>query len=300
MKTIQKWLLILSIILSNLYAFTTKAQQVKTINTSPLKLTYYNSAESSFGVTSVLVSGKKDAILIDAQFTLPDAEKVAAMIKNSGKKLKAIFISYGDPDYYFGLELIRKNYPNIPVYATAPTIEHIKATYKGKLEYWGKQLKAAAPKGVIIPEVLKGDELELEGQKLEIVKMPSEPVRSFVWIASIKAVAGGINVFGNDFHLWTADDATAEKRAGWIDALNKIISLNPKVVIPGHFGKNADLTIASVRYTKTYLQTYEQLLKTNKSSKSLIAALKLKYPKAGFLTGLELGAKVNTGEMQWK
>lgn len=300
MRRIKKALLIWSIIAASLHSLNAHAQQVKTIPTSPIKLTYYNSAESTFGVTSTLVTGQKEAILIDAQFTLPDAEKVAAMIKDSGKKLKAIFISYGDPDYYFGLEAIRKYYPNVPVYATAPTIEHIKVTYQGKLEYWGKILKQAAPKKVIIPDAFTGNSLELDGHKLDIIKVSGAPVRSFIWIPSIKAVVGGINVFGNDFHLWMADDATTEKRALWIAALNKIISLNPKVVIPGHFGNKADLTIASVKYTKTYLQTYEQLLKTNKNAKSLIAALKTKYPKAGFLTGLELGAKVNTGEMQWK
>ncbi|MDN5288687.1 MAG: Glyoxylase, beta-lactamase superfamily [Mucilaginibacter sp.] len=300
MKTIKKSLLILSIIATSIPSLYTDAQEVKTISSTPLKLTYYNSAESTFGVTSILVTGQKEAILIDAQFTLPDAEKVAVMIKNSGKKLKAIFISYGDPDYYFGLEAIKKYYPNVPVYATAPTIEHIKATYVGKLEYWGKILKQAAPKKVIIPDAFTGNSLELDGNKLEIIKVPGAPVRSFVWIPSVKAVVGGINVFGDDFHLWMADDATAPKRALWIDALNKIISLNPKVVIPGHFGNKADLTITSVKYTETYLHTYEQLLKTNKNSKSLIAALKAKYPNAGFLTGLELGAKVNTGEMEWK
>lgn len=300
MKTVQKSLLILSIISLNLCSFSTQAQQIKTINTTPLKLTYYNPGEVDFGVTSVLLSGKKDAILIDAQFTLPDAEKVVTMIKNSGKKLKAIYISYGDPDYYFGLEVIRKHYPNIPVYATAPTIEHIKSTYRGKLALWGKQLKEAAPKSVIIPEVLKVNELELDGQKIKIVSIPSAPSRSFIWVPCIKAALGGFNVFGNDIHLWTADDATSEKRKTWIDALNKIISLNPKVVIPAHFGGHPDLTIASVTYTKAYLQTYEQLLKSNKSSKSLINALKLKYPKAGFVPGLELSAKVNTGEMKWQ
>ena len=300
MKTIKKSLLIWSIIVASIYSFNSDAQEVKTISGSPLKLTYYNSAESTFGVTSILVTGQKEAILIDAQFTLPDAEKVAAMVKNSGKKLKAIFISYGDPDYYFGLEAIRKYYPNVPVYATEPTVEHIKTTYQGKLEYWGKILKQAAPKKVTIPDAFTGSSLELDGNKLEIIKVTGAPVRSFIWIPSVKAVVGGINVFGNDFHLWMADDATTAKKALWIVALNKIISLNPKVVIPGHFGSKADLSIASVKYTKTYLQTYEQLLKTNKNSKALIAALKAKYPKAGFLTGLELGAKVNTGEMEWK
>ncbi|WP_164998511.1 hypothetical protein [Chryseobacterium sp. 3008163] len=52
----------------------------------------------------------------------------------------------------------------------------------------------------------------MQGHKLEIIKIADEPARSFIWIPSIKAVVGGINVFGNDFHLWTANDATVIKR----------------------------------------------------------------------------------------
>src|SRR5258706_1327712 len=82
----------------------TKAQNFKKIESENLTLNVYYAAETSFGVTSVIVSGKKDAVLIDAQFTLTDAENVAQEIKKSGKNLIAIFISHGDPDFYFGLE----------------------------------------------------------------------------------------------------------------------------------------------------------------------------------------------------
>ena len=68
-----------------------QAQTFKTIEANNLKLDIYNASENSFGVASVIVSGKTDAVLIDAQFTLADAEKVAQQIKNSGKKLICIY-----------------------------------------------------------------------------------------------------------------------------------------------------------------------------------------------------------------
>jgi glyoxylase-like metal-dependent hydrolase (beta-lactamase superfamily II) len=298
MKSIKQKLILSFAIVTNVFTFAT-AQQIKTMETVPLKLTYYNAAESAFGVTSVLVSGKTDAILIDAQFTLPDAEKVIGEIKRSGKNLKAIFISYGDPDFYFGLEAFKKEYPNVPIYATAATIEHITATYEGKLAYWGNIFKDAIPKTVIIPELLTRNTLNLEGQTLSLITVPNAPTRSFLWITSIKAVIGGINVFGNDFHLWMADDATAIKRELWIDALNKIIDFHPAIVIPAHFGKGADLTVASAEYTKAYIEVYAKQLERDKTSAALINDMKAKYPNATFVTALELGAKVNKGEMQW-
>ena len=88
-----------------------QAQGFKVIEANDLKLQVYNAAENSFGVASVIISGKTDAVLIDAQFTLADAEKVAQEIKNSGKKLTTIYVSYGDPDFYFGLEVFKKIFP---------------------------------------------------------------------------------------------------------------------------------------------------------------------------------------------
>ena len=91
-----------------LFNMESQSQTFKTIETKDLKLQVYNASENSFGVASVLVSGKTDAVLIDAQFTLADAEKVAQEIKASGKKLTTIFVSHGDPDFYFGLEVFKK------------------------------------------------------------------------------------------------------------------------------------------------------------------------------------------------
>ena len=70
-----------------LFKMDVQAQGFKVIEANDLKLQVYNAAENSFGVASVIISGKTDAVLIDAQFTLADAEKVAQEIKNSGKKI---------------------------------------------------------------------------------------------------------------------------------------------------------------------------------------------------------------------
>jgi len=40
-------------------------------------------------------------------------------------------------------------------------------------------------------------------------------------------------------------------------------------------------------------------LKTNKTSTALVAAIKAKYPALAFEIALQIGAKVNTGEMKW-
>ncbi len=276
-----------------------QAQSFKTIETNNLKLQVYNASEGSFGVASVIVSGQTDAVLIDAQFTLADAEKVAQEIKTSGKKLTTIYVSHGDPDFYFGLEVFKRYFPEVTVYASPATIEHIKATAQKKLEVWGERLGKAITSNVVLPQVLKGNNIDLERQKLEIIGLEEFPGKTFVWIPSIKAVVGGINVFGTSFHLWMADAQTTEARKQWISVLDKIESLHPTIVIPAHTKSETAFDISAVQHTKSYIQFYEEALKTNKTSEKLIAALKEKYPTLTFDIALQIGAKVNTGEMKW-
>ncbi|MES2133884.1 MAG: MBL fold metallo-hydrolase [Bacteroidota bacterium] len=282
-----------------LFKMETQAQNFKTIETTNFKLQVYNASENSFGVASVIVSGKTDAVLIDAQFTLADAEKVAQEIKTSGKKLTTIYVSHGDPDFYFGLEVFKRYFPEVTVYASPATVEHIKATAQKKLEIWGERLGKNITSNAILPQVLKGNSIDLEGQKLEIIGLEDFPTKTFVWIPSIKTVIGGINVFGTTFHLWMADAQTTEARKQWISVLEKIEALNPAIVIPAHANSESPFDLSAVKHTKSYIHFYEEALKTNKTSEALIKAIKTKYPTLTFETALQIGAKVNTGEMKW-
>jgi glyoxylase-like metal-dependent hydrolase (beta-lactamase superfamily II) len=276
-----------------------QAQTFKTIEANNLTLDIYNASENSFGVASVIVSGKTDAVLIDAQFTLADAENVAQQIKKSGKKLTTIYVSHTDPDFYFGLEVFKKYFPEVTAYASPATVASITVTAQKKLDIWGGRLGKAITSNVVLPQVLKGTSIELEGQQLEIVGLEEFPSKTFVWIPSIKAVIGGINVFGTTFNLWMADAQTTEARKQWINVLDKIESLHPAIVIPAHANSQSPFDVSAVKHTKSYIQFYEEALKTNKTSEALIAALKAKYPTLTFETALQIGAKVNTGEMKW-
>ena len=275
----------------------TQVQQFKQFQSGNLTFDVFIAAESSFGVTSTIISGKTDAVLIDAQFTLAEAEIVAQYIKNSGKRLSLIYISHADPDFYFGLEVFKRYFPQVTVYANNANIEHIKATSQKKLDVWGGRLGDALTKNVVLPQLLKDSSFELEGEKMEIYGLEQFPSRSFVWLPSAKAVIGGINIFGSNFNLWTAESADA--RSKWISVLDQIIALEPSVVIPAHTDQYAAFDKTSVEHTKNYLLFYEEALKTSKTSADLISAVKSRYPDLKFDVALQIGAKVNTGEMKW-
>lgn len=265
----------------------------------PLALKVYGTDANSFHVNSVLVTGKQDALLIDAQFTRADAHRLVADILASGKTLKTIYISHGDPDYYFGLEVIKSEFPDVKIYASEPTVAWIRTTVQKKVAFWGPRMGVNAPHAPIIPELLPKEGLMLEGQRLEVLGLDGElPDRSFVWIPALKAVVGGVNVFGG-VHLWTADTQSKAQRAAWMRILERIEGLQPATVIPGHAQPGAPGGVDAVRYSQTYLQRFETELDRSADAKTLIATMQRLYPEAGLNIALDIGARVNKGEMKW-
>jgi len=267
---------------------------------TPLKLTVYNpGTDAIFPVSSVLVTGARDAILVDAQFGVSQADKLVDAIHQSGKTLTAVYISHGDPDYYFGLERIKAAYPNARILATPQTVAHIKETMDGKLAFWGPKLGADAPKTLVVPEVLEGDTLTLEGQALKIVGLDGkQPDRSFVWVPSIKAVVGGV-VLANNLHVWMADTQSPQSHADWLATLKAIDTLKPKLVVPGHYLAGPSTSLQAAKFTAGYIRAFDAQTAKAKDSAELIAAMKKLYPTAGQVPSLELGAKVAKGDMKW-
>ncbi|GAB2835919.1 MBL fold metallo-hydrolase [Comamonas piscis] len=260
----------------------------------------FNPGEQAiFAVSSVLVQGKTDAVLIDAQFSAEQARKLADKIKATGKRLTTIYISHGDPDFYFGLDTLQAAFPEAKILATPQTIAHIQETNEAKLKVWGPKLGENAPKQLVVPEPLQGDSLQLEGQTLQLIGLDSPaPDRTVLWIPSIKTVAGGIPVMAGE-HVWMADTQTPQSHTDWLAMLDRIKALGPEVVIPGHFVGTMPAGTAAVDFTADYIRAFDEETAKAKDGAALEAALKQRFPNLGGLESLALSAKVAKGEMQW-
>ncbi|MDC9621745.1 MBL fold metallo-hydrolase [Xenorhabdus sp. XENO-7] len=265
-----------------------------------LKLDIYNPGETGiFPVSSEIISGDHEVVLIDAQFKKSDAQELVKMIQQTGKKLTTIYISQSDPDFYFGLDVITTAFPEAKVIASPETIKAINETKDGKLTYWGGILQDQAPKKVIVPEPLKGNTFTVDGEKLIVEGLDGPAAdRTFVWVPKLKAVVGGVTVSGN-IHVWIADTQTKVSRQHWMQTLDRIKSLKPDTVVPGHYVGNAPMTLESVTFTQKYLTTLEKELPKAKDSEALVAAMKKHYPNLADESSLELSAKVLKGEMKW-
>lgn len=266
----------------------------------PLSVKVYNADGNSFNVNSTFVVGDKEAMVIDAGFTRADALRIAANVLDSGKQLKTIYVSQADPDYYFGVETLKEIFPQADVVTTPAVLEKINAKKAGKVAFWGPKMGANAPRSPVVPRALEGNTLTLDGQTIEIRGTQGVLAhRPYAWIPSIQAVVGNIGVFGG-MHVWTADTQTAAERAAWVAQLDDMAALKPALVVPGHMKAGTQVDASSITFTKDYLQTFEKNLAASKNSAELVNAMKQSYPQVtdGAMS-LDIGAKVNMGEMKW-
>lgn len=265
----------------------------------PLQVKAYNADGNSFNVNSTLVYGEKEAMVIDAGFTRADGLRIAANVLDSGRQLKTIYVSQADPDYYFGVEVLKEVFPQAEVVTTPAVLAKLAAKHAGKVAFWSPKMGANAPRSPVLPKAIDGNTLTLDGEKVEIRGTTGLLAhRPYAWIPSIKAVVGNIGVFGG-LHVWTADTQTVAERSAWVAQLDEMAALQPALVVPSHMAVGTALDASAIRFTKDYLLTFEKNLGSTKASAELIAAMRKAYPQAGGAMVLDIGAKVNKGEMKW-
>jgi glyoxylase-like metal-dependent hydrolase (beta-lactamase superfamily II) len=282
-------------------ALTVLGAENATAAASTLAWQHFPAGEHGFFRAPVLISGSKEAILIDGGFTFPDGQAVVAAIKASGKKLTTVYISHSDPDYYFSLKPLRDAFPGARILAATSTIAAIEATVAKKLAVWGPQLKENGPQSmadIVIPQAFDGATLKVDGHNVDILNADNFAGRRSLWVPSLKGLFGGVMVFSG-VHVWTADTQTPALRAAWVRNLDALLARHPAVVIAGHLKPGAATDVAAIAHTREYLLAFETELAKAANSAELIAAMSKRYPDAGMEIALQIGAKVAKGEMAW-
>jgi glyoxylase-like metal-dependent hydrolase (beta-lactamase superfamily II) len=257
---------------------------------SKLQYKVFTGSLEGFLVNSTLIYGAKDAVLIDGMFTIGDAKTVAAGIKATKKNLTTVYVTHFHPDHYFGLVVIRKEFPKARIVALPSAVADIKRTWKEKVDQWSGMYKDNIPSEPIIPEELKGDSITLEGEKLQVTgELQGDAMdNSYVWVPALKLVVTGDIVYNGVFP-WTAESTPATRKA-WKASVDKIAALKPEIVVPGHQKRDAKDDAASLAFMGTYLAAYDDALAASKTSEELQAKVKQKFPDLALVVILKIGA----------
>jgi len=252
------------------------------------------SPDDQFWANSIIIEGVHEVMLVDAQLTKTGAEKVLQEIKETKKPLSIIYITHEHADHFLGLEVFREAYPRVRIIANSAVTDRINKVYQEKVDKWKKILGSGATSQVVVIEKFDGNFIDFENSKIELLKdvQGDTDENTMLWIPGQRILIAG-DVLFNDMHVYTAE-TDSEAREKWLNSLNKIRTLKPSVVIPGHSKVGAPLDAnTAVDFTENYLLVFEEELKKAKDPDSLIDAMKERFPSADFLLALDRGAKAN-------
>jgi glyoxylase-like metal-dependent hydrolase (beta-lactamase superfamily II) len=250
--------------------------------------------DDQFWTNSVIIEGEHEVMLVDAQLTRKNAEKVLQEINATKKPLSIIYITHEHADHFLGLEVFKEAYPGVRIIANSAVVDRINKVYQEKIDKWQKIFGSGATSRVVTISKFDADFIEFEGSKIEVLKniRGDTDENTMLWIPGQRILIAG-DVLFNDMHVYTAE-TDSKARGEWLNSLQKIRGLKPTVVIPGHSKVGAPLDASTaVDFTQNYLLVFEEVLKKAKDPDSFINTMKERFPSADLLLALERGAKAN-------
>ena len=236
---------------------------------------------NGYDVNSTMVSGEKEMLVIDPQFSLSSAHRLAAEILESGKQLTTIYVTHPHPDHLFGLAVLKQAFPQARAVALPQTAAAVATAWPNRQKFWaptyGNNIPGPEP---VVPDSLTEPVLVLEGHRFPItgpVPGSDGPGNSFVHIPELKAVVTGDIVFDHAYFGVNKDAA----RADWLKTVDQILALKPEIIVPGHEGPGATRNLASIDFMKKYIADWEANVAQSKTPAEMRQRLLAQYPGLG-------------------
>src|ERR1041384_8528941 len=97
---------------------------------------HHGPGQTGYDVNSTIISGEKDMLVIDPQFSLSEAHRLAAEILESKKNLVTIYVTHPHPDHLFGLAVLHQAFPSARIVALPATVNAAKTGWPGRQMFW--------------------------------------------------------------------------------------------------------------------------------------------------------------------
>jgi glyoxylase-like metal-dependent hydrolase (beta-lactamase superfamily II) len=237
----------------------------------------YAAEGAGFHVTSNLILGATEAVLVDAQFTRSEAKKVAAKVRASGRELTTVFVTHGHPDHYFGVEVLKQEFPKARFVTTAEGLADIQATGEAKLAQWKPMYKDDLTDAVPTLVALEGSTIQVDGETVRIVELgagESEHATAVV----VPTRQGSVVIAGDALfagvHAWLAEG----RLEGYLDNLKRLEQLDAVLYFPGHAVKAEGQGASLIAANRAYVAAFQKALAEQTTAAAVAAQIKAAYP----------------------
>jgi glyoxylase-like metal-dependent hydrolase (beta-lactamase superfamily II) len=231
-------------------------------------------------ISSTLISGQRDAVLVDTFITVEQNRKLVEWIATSGKNLTTIYATHGHGDHFFGVNTIRERFPDAGFVASRDVITIMQQQASSAVldSFWNSRFPGQIDANLAIAEQLAGTVIELEGEKLVSVPLGHTDTdnTTCLHVPSIGLVVAGDAAY-NDVHVYLAE-SNADTRKEWISALDTIESLKPRTVVAGHKRPGRADTPSVVGETRQYIRDFDRIAADTRTAKDLYNEMLALYP----------------------
>lgn len=214
-------------------------------------------------VTSILIYGDTDAILVDPPMSIGQTKQVVEWIAHTGKHLKYIYSTHGHGDHWAGTKQILERFPDAIPYATTETIVEMRKQSEPAIRAaFDRNFPGQLGDTPVLAQSIPAGGLDLEGNSIIPIDVghSDTDATTVLYVPSLQLVAAGDVVY-NGVHQYLLESGNGGLDA-WLYALDKVAALHAKVVIAGHKIKGRPDDPQVIDETRRYLLDAKQLLAT--------------------------------------
>ena len=232
-------------------------------------------------ISSTLISGERDAVLVDAPITVEQSRALVNWLVARGRNLTTIYATHGHGDHFFGTSVVLERFPGARFVARPEVIKIMRqqASRESLETFWNPRFPDQVSSQLVIAEELTGNVISLEGHDLVSVPLgfTDSASTTCLHVPSIGLIVAGDAAYNGD-HLHLSESPDQQKRQEWIAALDTMESLQPRAVVAGHKRVGNDDSPRIIGETREYIRDFERLVVQTTTARELYDEMLRLYP----------------------
>jgi glyoxylase-like metal-dependent hydrolase (beta-lactamase superfamily II) len=235
--------------------------------------------------TSTLISGDRDAVLVDALLTTSEGERLAAWLRHTGKQPRMIFVTHGHGDHFFGAGPVLDAFPRAQLMASdQQVVDQARGqTTPQAMTSWNSRFGGQFSQSPALPALADSPEFDLDGHPLlfRTIGGADGALATIVHVPDMQAICSG-DIAYNNIHMWLWR-STPDSRQAWLASLDAVAALKPSTIITGHKDPGApdDNATRVLDQSRRYIEDFGQTVAKSSTPREVIDVMLAKYPAHG-------------------
>ncbi|MFJ7217730.1 MBL fold metallo-hydrolase [Amycolatopsis sp. NPDC098790] len=231
-------------------------------------------------ISTTFIRSGEELVVVDPGLTFDHARAVADRVKDSGKRLVAVYATHGHGDHWFAAGPLLEEFPDAVVHATPGTIGVMRQN--ADPAFRGQRFDAIFPDQVppspVRARPIPAEGIELGGHRLLAVEVGHTDTddTTVLHAPSTGLVVAGDAVY-NNVHQYLSEIVDGGLEA-WLAALDKIEALAPTAVVSGHKDARRPDSPDTIGETRQYLLDARRLLGEHSTARGFYDAMVRLHP----------------------